>query len=279
MHSTANMWVLLCEELEARRAMQSGEQQSAAARTFEEAAKQVFRGNSPRLRDALEIAGDIHQGAGAGESALRCYQEALDIAAAVEAFVPQARIATKMALLSESREELRAACKFYMTAIEASESARDRSQIATLLNNLASLHKRCGDFAACERTYRRALQEAQQIHGPNHPEVALIANNLGVAYSEHGDLDQAENAHMQALGIRETNFGGNHPDVAQSLANLAVIFHTRRDHAKAEQYYNGALEILHNFRGPDDPELRRIEANYERLPQVRLRNLKTTRRL
>ncbi len=273
------MWVLLCEELEARRAIESAEQQSAAARTFEEAAKQVFRGNSPRLRDALEIAGDIHQSAGSTPDAIRCFEEALMMASAIEAYVPQARIATKAALLSEAGDELRKACRYYTIAIEANENARDRSQIPTLLNNLAGLHKRCGDFPACERTYRRALLEAQQIHGASHPEVALIANNLGVAYSENSQLDRAENAHMQALGIRETNFGGNHPDVAQSLANLGVVFHARKDYLQAEKFYSGAMESLLNFRSPDDPELKRIQANYDRLPQVRVRKLKTTTKL
>ncbi|MDD5200718.1 MAG: tetratricopeptide repeat protein, partial [Terrimicrobiaceae bacterium] len=117
------------------------------------------------------------------------------------------------------------------------------------------------------------------VHGADNPEVALIANNLGVAYTDHGDLVRAEDLHLRALQIRERAFGANHPDVGQSLANLAAVYHAKRLYAKAERFYRSALETLSQFHGPEDAQLRRIQENYERLPQMHARRLSKTMRL
>ncbi len=276
MQNTASLWVLLCEELEARRAKESAAEHSVAARKFEDAAKQVFQKYPDRLRDALEISGDIHQAADAPDDARRCFQEALAISEAPLA--QRARLATKLALLCENQGDAMAR-DYYTQAIEAHEHGLDQAELPTLLNNLGGLHRLYGDFAAAEQTYRRALEEAIATHGQNHPEVALIANNLGVAYTDTGDLAKAEETHLRALQIRETVFGGNHPDVGQSLANLAVVYHGRGMNERAERFYRGAIKTLSQFFAADDPQLQRIQANLERLPQVHARKLSKTMRL
>ena len=276
MQNTASLWVLLCEELEARRAKESAEDHSDAARKFEDAAKQVFQKHPARLRDALEIAGDIHQASGAPDAARRCFKEALEFETPPAA--PRARLATKLAMLCESQGDPDAR-GYYVMAIEAHDHGLDRTEVPTLLNNLGGLHRLYGDLPAAEQTYNRALSEAVAVHGPHHPEVALIANNLGVAFTDSGNLPKAEEAHMRALQIREVIFGANHPDVGQSLANLAVVYHARGLNEKAERFYRGAMDTLSHFYPPDDPQLQRIRANHDRLPQVRARNLAKTMKL
>ncbi len=276
MQNTTSLWTLLCEELEARRTREPAEEHSIAARKFEDAAKQLFQKSPDRLRDALEISGDIHQAAGASEDARRCFREALEVPkTSVE---QRARLATKLALLCESLGDA-AARGYYEMAIAAHDHALDQTELPTLLNNLGGLHRLYGDFAAAEQAYRRALEEAVSVHGPNHPEVALIANNLGVAYTDAGNLGKAEEAHLRALQIRETAFGANHPDVGQSLANLGVVYHARGLNEKAERFYRGALKTLSQFYAPDDSQIRRISANLDRLPQVHARSLSKTMRL
>jgi tetratricopeptide (TPR) repeat protein len=277
MQNTASLWVLLCEELEARRTKESAAEHSVAARKFEAAAKQVFQKHPDRLRDALEISGDIHQAADASDDARRCFEEALHVETPVVA--QRARLATKLAMLCEGIGDAEDARRYYEMAIEAHDHGLDRSELPTLLNNLGGLHRACGDAAAAEQTYNRALSEAIAAHGPQHPEVALIANNLGVAYTDNGNLSRAEEAHLQALQIRELVFGANHPDVGQSLANLAVVYHARGLHERAERFYRSAIGTLAQFYGPEDPQLERIVANLNRLPQVHSRLLSKTTRL
>ena len=71
MQNTANLWDLMCAELETRRKQQTAAEQSLAAKNFEKAAREAFHQHPARLRDAIEIAGDIHQSAGAMDEARR----------------------------------------------------------------------------------------------------------------------------------------------------------------------------------------------------------------
>lgn len=267
----------MCEELEARRGEESAAEHSAAVRKFEEAARHVFQKHPTRLRDAFEIAGDIHQAAHADGDARRCFQEALAVETPTAA--QSARLATKLALLCEASGDMTAAQRYYEMAVEGHDRGLDRTGLATLLNNLGALHRHGGNFAAAEKAYLRALDEAMTTHGPNHPEVALIANNLGVAYTDAKNFAKAEEAHLRALQIRELVFGANHPDVGQSLANLGVVYHARGEHQKAERFYRGALETLAHFHGPEDPQVERITSNLNRLPHVHVRRLSKTTRL
>ncbi len=276
MQNTASLWVLLCQELEARRTKEPAAEHSAAARKFEDAAKQLFGKYPDRLRDALEISGDIHQVAEALGDAHRCFREALDISPVP--LVQQARLATKLALLCESLGDGDAR-QYYEMAIEAHAHGLDHTELPTLLNNLGGLHRLYGDLPAAIDTYQRALKEAVAAHGLQHPEVGLIVNNLGVAYTDDQNLARAEEAHLRALQIRETVFGANHPDVGQSLANLAVVYHARGLHEKAERFYRSAIKTLAQFFGPEDSQLKRIQENLDRLPQVHARALSKTIRL
>jgi tetratricopeptide (TPR) repeat protein len=275
--NTSSLWALLCEELEARRAKESAAEHSEAARKFEETAKQIFQKSPGRLRDALEIAGDIHQATNSEADARRCFEEALGVESAP---APQrARLATKLAIIAEGRNDVNNARRFYALAVAAHEETRDRSELPTLLNNLGGMHRAAGDFSSAEKAYQRALVEAVSVYGADNPEVALIANNLGVAYTDHGNLVKAEDSHLRALQIREQTFGSNHPDVGQSLANLAAVYHAKKLYLKAERFYLSALETLSQFYGTDNPQVARIRENYERLPQVHSRRLSKTMRL
>ncbi|MGC1481252.1 MAG: tetratricopeptide repeat protein [Chthoniobacterales bacterium] len=279
MQNTGNLWEQLCRDLERRQAEESIEQRGTAARNFEQAAVQVFQGRPQRLQDALEITGDIHQANGTMDDAIRCFGEAMKIARGARNHAVVARIATKLATVSEGRVDRETTVRFYRLAIESMESAQDRSQIPAMLSNLGSLQKAAGEMVAAEHSYRQALKEAQSLHGSRHPEVAVLANNLGVALTEQRKFDQAEDFHLMALAIREENFGGRHPEVAQSMSNLAAVYNARKRYKQAESYYRAAMDTLASFRGPDDPEMVAIREQYEDLPQVRVRNLSKTRRL
>jgi tetratricopeptide (TPR) repeat protein len=277
MQNTANLWQILCHDLEERQVKDSAEDHSAAARRFEDAAKHVFQKHPSRLRDALEIAGDIHQASGANDEAARCFAEAAEVQGM--ATPQEARLATKLAILSEKLGKLEDARKWYTAAIKAHDRQKDHAELPTLLNNLAALHRACGDFPAAEKAYIRALSEAVAMRGADDPEVALIADNLGVAYADHGDFAKAEDQHLRALQIREKNYGSRNPDVGQSLANLAMVYHARGLSTKAERFYHSALETLSYFYPPGEPRLERIRESYENLPQVRARRLSKTMRL
>lgn len=265
MQTTANLWEVLCRDLEEERRSARAEKYDEVARKFLETARQVLRPQSPRLCDATEIAGDIYQAAGRREEAARAFKEALDQSLPAGATASAARLAAKLALTYDQMGEASEARARYTQAIELYERLADHSEHAMLLNQLGALCKRTGDFPAAEQSYLRAMQVAVALHGDNHPEVATAANNLGVACIEAHDLIKAETYLMQALSIREKCYGALHPEVAQSMANLAVAYHSMGNVEKARAFYEGALKIYRRFRPANDPETRTVQHNYESL--------------
>ena len=266
--TTANFWEVLCRDLESQTSLPSKEQHHLAAQQFKEAATQVFRDNSPRLCDALEIAGDVCQAAGFLADASQDFKDSLDRNLKAGNIASAARVSAKLAILLYHLEKNSDAIRHYTQALELYDAAHDHSQDSLLASNLAGLEKRAGDFPACERHYKQALETALQLRGEVDPEVALVCNNLGVAYTEMGDWVNAENQHMRALGIREQVFGAMHPDVAQSLANLAVVYHSSSNFEKARAYYNAAIKTYLAFKKPDAPELDSLRANLEQLERA-----------
>lgn len=265
MQTTANLWEVLCRDLETQRSQTSKDKHHAAAQNFKEAALQVFRESSPRLCDALEISGDVCQASGFLDDAVKDFEESLARNLKLGSISSAARVSAKLALLMDHLGQEAGAIRHYTQALELYETARDHSQDSLLASNLAGLEKRSGDMAASERHYKKALDAAVQTRGEIHPEVALICNNLGVAYTEFGDWVKAENLHMRALGIREQLYGAMHPDVAQSLANLAVVYHSSENFSKARGYYQAAVDTFLAFRKPDDPEVVQLRAQIEKL--------------
>jgi len=263
--TTANLWDQLCQELESSRSVLTVEKLRLAAKQFKETATQVFRNGSRRHCDALEMAGDVCQETGYYEEAAADFEEALSENLQAEHISAASRIATKLALLFDQQEDVKAARKYYLKAMELFETGRDHSQHCMLLCNLAGIERRAGNFKAAEAKYLKALEVSMGVHGEIDPEVALVCNNLGVAYCEVGDWTQAETLHLRALGIREQVFGSMNPEVAQSLSNLAVLHHSSGNFAKAERYYEAALKTYAATRLPDDPEIESVLVNFENL--------------
>ncbi len=265
MQPSADLWQTLCSDLQEQRGQVRREEYSRVARDFLTAARQLLRAGSPRLGDACEIAGDICSEAGTPLDAVEFYQEAYAIATASGVPSISGRISGKLAeLLSESGEEYQAA-SFYEKAVRHFDDAGDHSQHMPLLNALASVRRKCGDFKGATRAYLQGIAILTRMHGPQCPEVALLYNNLGVALTEEGDFTAAEDAHLQALAVREHVFGATHPEVAHSLLNIGVVNHLRGEPTKARRFYIAAQDIYKNFSPPDSPELTKITENLRRL--------------
>lgn len=267
MRTTANLWEVLCRDLNAKRARVDTAEVPDIARQFREAAERILRPKSPRMCDAVEIAGDVCQSAGFPAEAARHLDEALRQNVALRQDAAAARVATKLAILRDGQGDVERARQLYRQALQHFDLAHDHSHDCMLLSNLASLERRSGFIDDAVECYEQALDRAARMFGEVHPEVALACNNLGVALTDAGDYVRAENIHLRALGIREKAFGAMHPDVAQSLGNLAVVYHSAGDLAKAEAYYKAALQTYAVTHHPDDPELASVKENYGKLHQ------------
>lgn len=265
MQTTANLWEVLCRDLETERRAATADQYYEIAARFVQSARQVLRAGSPKLCDAIEIAGDICQGAGRWHDAVLYFEEALAKAKDTELDAPAVRLAVKLGTAFEQTGDPAKGRACYEEALGRCEKLSDTSQQGLILSRLGGLCRREGDLDAAKKYYRQALDLAMRRHGETHTEVANAANNLGVVYTELNDPGKAEGYHMRALAIREKCFGAVHPDVALSMANLGATYHTMGDFARARAYYEGALKTYERFLPPDDPGLKTVKANYAAL--------------
>ena len=131
----------------------------------------------------------------------------------------------------------------------------ERPDMATSLNNLASLYKSQGKYAEAEPLYLRALDIRKRVLGPEHPDVAMSLNNLASLYHIQGRHAEAEPLFMRALGIFEKVLGPEHPDVALNLNNLAYLYDSQGKYAEAEPLYVQALDIRERVLGPEHPDV------------------------
>ncbi|KAJ1444239.1 Tetratricopeptide repeat-domain-containing protein, partial [Pelagophyceae sp. CCMP2097] len=75
--------------------------------------------------------------------------------------------------------------------------------VATSLNNLASLLKKQGKLDAAEPLFRRSLEISEKQLGPNHPYFATSLNNLALLLWHFGRLDAALPLQERATSIFE----------------------------------------------------------------------------
>ncbi len=77
MSTTANLWELLCKDLQTEKTDKAATEHRMIAKRFLETAKEVFAKNGPRLSAAMEIAGDVCQASGEFGDASLYFSEAL----------------------------------------------------------------------------------------------------------------------------------------------------------------------------------------------------------
>jgi len=80
---------------------------------------------------------------------------------------------------------------------------KDHPDVASSLNNLASLYQDQGRYAEAEPLYQRSLQISEIQLGKDHPDVATSLNNLAGLYQDQGRYSEATTLLTQGLNIQE----------------------------------------------------------------------------
>jgi Tetratricopeptide repeat len=144
------------------------------------------------------------------------------------------------------------AIDYFQKAIDlASTSSPD---LATSLNNLASLYESMSRYAEAEPLYFHSIAISEEQLGANHPDTATSLNNLARLYRSIRKYVEAEPLYVRALAIREEQLGANHPDTATSLNNLAGLYGSIGRYAEAEPLYVRSLAIREEQLGANHPD-------------------------
>ena len=120
----------------------------------------------------------------------------------------------------------------------------ERVQLASTLNNIATLledQKRYGD---AEKLLQQALAIYREAFGENHLYVATAYSNLGTLYETGGDLTRAEMMLLSANQVMLQVFDRDHPRRVTILRNLGWFYNKKKDWPKALAYFREALGIL-----------------------------------
>jgi tetratricopeptide (TPR) repeat protein len=121
--------------------------------------------------------------------------------------------------------------------------------LATTLNNWASLHAMNGNFADSEKLYQRALTIRTSQLGPTAPVVAESYNNLAELQMKRNRFETAEPLLKQALTICRKNGRTNDKSAAVYFKNLGTVYRELGHYAEAEENYKTALAIRTNLFG------------------------------
>ena len=99
----------------------------------------------------------------------------------------------------------------------------DHPDVATSLNNLASLYDSLGQYSKAEPLYTQALEMRKRLFNGDHPNVATSLNNLAFLYYSLGQYSKAEPLLSDALAMCDRTLGVNHPTTMTIRENLATL--------------------------------------------------------
>jgi tetratricopeptide (TPR) repeat protein len=118
------------------------------------------------------------------------------------------------------------------------------SDVAAVLNNLASLYKDWGQHEQqVESLSLQALAIWEETEGQNHPSIATCLFNLADFYQSQGRDEEAEPLYQRALAIHQHNSGPQDLATATVLYNLATLYDEQGEYEQAELFYLRAYDI------------------------------------
>ena len=128
--------------------------------------------------------------------------------------------------------------------------------IATNLNNLASVNQRLGSYALAEQQFRSALQIMEDALGDDDryaPNIINLQNNLAQLLESQGLYDQAEPLFKQAFSNAQTKLGPEHLSTLALLNNLAFLYESQGDFERSELNYKSAIQLNREVYGESHP--------------------------
>ncbi len=140
----------------------------------------------------------------------------------------------------------------YSNALLVAKEARDiaknqfgenNADYSASLHNLASAHKKLGEFTPAETLYWEALKIDKQVLGVKHQNYALSLFGLANLYKLKKDFPKSESIYLDALDIMERAVTDRHPDYSLILSDYADLQTEIKKFDKAENNLRKAKDI------------------------------------
>lgn len=159
----------------------------------------------------------------------------------------------------------------YANALSAALQAREvakrqfgenHADYSASLHNLASAHKKLGEFTPAEILYWEALKIDKEVLGVKHQNYALSLFGLANLYKLKKDFQKAESIYLDALDIMKAAVSDDHPDYALILSDYADLHTSLGNFKKAENNLKRAKEITRYSVGERHQDYAGILFNY-----------------
>ena len=127
-------------------------------------------------------------------------------------------------------------------ALQRRLSPPDEVQEAVVLENLASVLYRHGEYPEAEKTYETSLV-LRRRRPDSQMGTAGTLNSFGAFLIDRGKYDAAEPLLREALEWYRKNLGDRHPLTIPVMNNLALLFQQKGDFNSAESFYRQIIAL------------------------------------
>ena len=207
-----------------------------------------------RINTLVEL-GQAHMGAGDLAGAEAPLQEALHLAqnnfGAMSLESGHALWVLGMLRLQQGQHG--EAKELYVRSLDILEAgAAPQTEVAAVLDDLATVYTREQQWALAKQTYERSLQIDRRVLGDDHARVTMHLNNLAVVAQNMGDLAKAESLYREAIQRHERTYGERHPETAAVKGNFGLMLQREGRLTEAEPLLRSALDAKLSVYGPDN---------------------------
>ncbi|MDJ0834891.1 MAG: tetratricopeptide repeat protein [Acidobacteriota bacterium] len=148
-----------------------------------------------------------------------------------------------------------AALRVSQRAVAILEKAPNQAGLVDALNGVGKIHSQDGNWEEAEAVYRRALEQAKETLGSEHPRVGDLLNNIAVLYDNQDRYKESMDYQLQALKVWEKALGPEHSAIGMALGNLALGHLSLKEPQKALEKMERSIAIREKKVGADTPVL------------------------
>ena len=122
------------------------------------------------------------------------------------------------------------------------------------LNAVGQILSEQGDYVESKKFLNEALEQSEQIYGPNSPKIVENLDSLATLHYALRNLDEAENLFRRALAISENAEGFLSSRQISLLSNIGAVQYQKGDLETAKSTLEKALVANERVNGMEHPE-------------------------
>ena len=159
-----------------------------------------------------------------------------------------------VAMLHRNLGNLPQALSLYQQALSIAATVdADDEVVATFLTNLARVRQDMGEYQPAETLLTRAAEMMERALEANDPDVAWVLTNLADNLRLQSKWVAADSLYARSLAIMEQVYDPDHPQLAGPLMGLAAGLSETEDHDRSSQLLRRVIQIFED-RAPDHPD-------------------------